>query len=309
MQEQAKTGKSYPKISVITACYNGEKYIEQTLSSVLNQGYPNLEYIVIDGASKDRTFEIIKNYRHQLSYFVSEPDDGQYHAIQKGLEMATGDIMCWLNADDIMMPWTLSVVGEVFSNFPDVQWVTGQPSFLNRLGQLTSVYGANPTYPRHFIANGWYSRHLGGFLQQESMFWRKSLFDKAGGLDCSLDLAADYELWTRFARHADLTPISIPLSSFRKLPNEQRSSVSAQKYDQETKDVSKRLKKPPLLWSAIASTGLIGRSLARLSIRRKGSLVTFDEASEAWRLTQSRRSISRVSWGTLKENYSLRKSR
>ncbi|MDK3019094.1 glycosyltransferase family 2 protein [Pseudodonghicola flavimaris] len=293
------------KISVVTACYNAADYIDVTLRSVLDQGYDGLEYIVIDGGSDDGTQEIIERYRDRLAYYVSEPDGGQYEAIQKGLSRASGEVMCWLNADDIYLPWTLSVVGEIFAAHTDIDWITGQPAFLNRRGQATAVYGGLGAYPRRFIANGWYSRDLGGFLQQESLFWRRSLWDRAGGLDLSLRYAGDFELWTRFARHADLVPVAVPLAAFRKLPGQQRSSLGAETYDAE---VRAHQLPPPRLWRLAARGGVIARSLTRLLIRRRGPAVLYDEGRDAWRQVTTRRPIARAGLQFLQQQFALRRA-
>ena len=100
---------NYPKISIVTPNYNGVKYLEQTIVSVLNQNYPNLEYIIIDGGSTDGSVEIIKKYESKLSYWVSEPDMGLYHAIQKGFEKSTGEIMAWINSDDMYVKGSFSI--------------------------------------------------------------------------------------------------------------------------------------------------------------------------------------------------------
>ena len=296
------------RISVVTACYNAAHLIEDTLRSILNQNYPDLELIVIDGNSTDGTQEVIEKYRDRIAYYVSEPDGGQYEAIQKGLARATGEVMAWLNADDIYMPWTLSVVGEIFDQHRDVDWITGLPAFLNKRGQATAVYGGLASYPQEFIARGWYDRMHGGFLQQESMFWRRSLWDRTEGLDLSLRLAGDFKLWTQFAAHAPLVPVAVPLAAFRKLPGEQRSSTGADKYDQEVARVQSALTPPPALWHQIARRGIVARSAARLMIRKPCPGILYDEDAQAWRKITTRRPIARLSLGDLKQQYALRKT-
>ncbi len=294
-----------PGISIITACYNAAPYIEATLRSVLDQEYDNLEYIVIDGGSTDGTQEIIERYKHRLACYVSEPDGGQYEAIQKGLNMATGEVMAWINADDIYMPWTLSVVGEIFDKHSQVEWITGLPGFLNKKGQITAVYAALACYPQAHIANGWYDRLHGGFLQQESMFWRRSLWEKTGGLDLSLRLAADFKLWTQCARHTPLVPVSVPLAAFRKLPGEQRSSLGSDRYDAEVAYVQKTLPRPPILWRGVAKSGVVARSLARWLIRKRGLAILYNDASQSWRIINSRRPIARLSLMDLQQQHAL----
>src|ERR1051325_5733493 len=109
-------GRTWPRISVITPSYNQAQFLEQTIRSVLLQGYPNLEYIIIDGHSSDGSAEIIKRYEQHLAFWVSEPDRGQSHAINKGLTMATGQIMCWLNSDDYYLPGTLETVATALAD-------------------------------------------------------------------------------------------------------------------------------------------------------------------------------------------------
>lgn len=295
------------KISVVTVCYNAAAYIETTIRSVLEQDYAALEFIVIDGASTDGTQKIIEKYRDRITHYVSEPDGGQYEAIQKGLSLATGDVMCWLNADDIHMPWTYSVVGEIFSEHPDVEWITGLPAFLNRRGQMTAIYGGMSSYPQNFIANGWFNRELGGFLQQESMFWRRSLWDKTDGLDLEKHFAADYALWLQLARHSELVPVAVPLAAFRKLPGEQRSSTGSDKYDEEVASLMSQLKPPPMLWRWMSRGGVVSRNFARLMIRRRAPAILYDEVTERWCMVTTRRAIARTRMGELVQMFALRR--
>src|SRR5262245_23119456 len=119
---------AYPRITVVTPNLNQARYLEACLTSVLNQGYPNLEYIVVDGGSTDGSLEIIKKYEHKLHRWISEPDEGQYHAIQKGFGYCSGEIMAWLNADDKYHDGALFVMAETFRQFPDVEWLMGFPT-------------------------------------------------------------------------------------------------------------------------------------------------------------------------------------
>lgn len=296
------------KISIVTAVYNAEPYLDKTLSSVLSQNYNNLEYLVLDGASEDGSIETIERYSHQLSYFQSAPDAGQYPAIQAGLERSSGDILGWLNADDIHMPWTLSVVSEIFSQFPEVDWITGLPAFLNPQGQLSSI-DANPAaYPQDFIRNGWYRENLAGYLQQESMFWRRSLWDKVGGLDTSLDLAADFKLWTQFAEHAKLVQVATPLAAFRRHPGEQRSTVHADAYSREVKQICSQLPRPPALWTWLASRNKVTKSLSRMLQYKSADTITWSSQTQQWQKVRSRRSLTRNCLGQMTLEYQLRKS-
>src|SRR5687767_2056706 len=113
-----------PRISIVTPSYNQGRFLPHTLASVLGQDYPNLEYVVIDGGSADGSADAIRGRAAELSHWVSEPDAGQYDAINKGFARTTGEVMAWLNSDDLYTPWALQVVGEVFRQLPEVQWVT-----------------------------------------------------------------------------------------------------------------------------------------------------------------------------------------
>ena len=201
-----------PKISIVTPNYNYAGTLELTLTSVLNQHYSLLEYIVIDGNSSDHSQRILQQYSNQLAYWHSQPDQGQYFAINQGFEQSSGEIMGWLNSDDIYLPWTLHVVAEIFAQFPEIEWIIGRPTQIQN-GVIRNV-GALQPYPQEFIASGLFRGDRLGWIQQESVFWRRSLWEKAGPLRTDLKYAADFELWTRFAEHAELVSVSCILGGF-----------------------------------------------------------------------------------------------
>lgn len=300
------TMRECPKISIVTACYNMAAYVGTTISSIVSQNYPNLEYIVVDGASTDGTTYVIDKHADKIDVFISKPDDGQYHAIQKGLDIGQGEIMAWLNADDIYCPWTLSVVGEIFEQFPDVDWITGLPTFLNDAGQCVRVSNTLSAYPQKYIRNGWFRSYLGGYLQQESMFWRRSLWDKVGGLDLSLKYAADFKLWTEFAEQTDIVSLAVPLAAFRYRPGEQKSSSGRDIYEEEVLRVCQDLKAPPIVWNAIAKHSLRLRCLCRLAIWKKCRVIAYSQEREEWVLRTLRRPLSRASLSGLILESSIR---
>lgn len=206
----ARELSNLPKVSLVTPVYNAAKYVEQTIRSVLTQEYPNLEYVIVDGGSTDGTIDIIRKYEKEISGWLSEPDKGMYDAINKGFARTNGELMGWISATDQLHPGSLSVVGNVFRQFAEVEWITGRPTHLNEGGQTINVDGV-PRWTR--------MRFLAGFnkyIQQESTYWRRSLWEKAGGhVDASRRNASDFELWVRFFRHARLYPVDALIGGFR----------------------------------------------------------------------------------------------
>lgn len=286
----------YPKISIITACYNMENYIEQTIRSIIDQNYPNLEYIIIDGGSSDNTINIVKKYLHKIDLLISEPDEGQYYAIRKGIDRATGDIIAWLNADDSYFPWTLRVVGKVFQNY-NIKWLCGLPSFLDEEGLLTKIYNNPSAKPCHAIRNGWFRKNGYGFLQQESMFWRKELWEKSGGLDLKYNLAADYKLWTKFATQAELWTINLPLASFR-LRKNSRSKISEKEYLNEIEKIIVEYKPLPL-FPRIFGSNLYFHFIYRLFVWKKTPLIYYHQNSQQWDYKYKYRPLSTISLSAL----------
>ncbi len=296
-----------PTISIITVARNMEHLVGETIRSVVSQKRAGDQYVFVDGASTDTTVEIARAFGDGIDVLISEPDDGQYHAIAKGFEHATGDIQAWLNADDVYMPWTFSVVREVFARFPEVKWITGIPSFMSSNGQLVRTRSKLAAYPRRYIANGWFQPAYAAYMQQENMFWRRELWDKAGTLDLSLSLASDFELWTRFAEHADLVPIDIPLAGFRERPGEQRSSTSRDRYDEEVAKVCSSKRSPSQLWAWVSGRGVPARYLAQLLISARHPAITYDRYNRTWKTITRRRSISRNTLGMLIDEWHMRR--
>ncbi len=220
-----------PRISVVTPSFQHAAFLEATIDSVLSQNYPNLEFIIIDGGSTDGTVDIIKKYAAHLTFWSSEPDRGQYDAINKGFKHATGDILCWLNSDDLFFPWTLRTVASIFTQLDEVDWIsTLQPGFWDHNGFCLGFQNI-PGFSREAFFDGCYTQATGRFLsyiQQESTFWRRRLWERAGSsVRPHFSLAADFDLWGRFYAHANLYGVCSPLAGFR-LSAAQRSTQTAE---------------------------------------------------------------------------------
>lgn len=199
----------WPRISIVVPSFNQGRFLEQTLASILSQNYPNLECIVVDGGSSDESVEIIRSCGPRIAWWCSEKDGGHADALNKGFAKSTGEIMCWLNSDDLMAPWGLWVIGDVFARFPQVEWLTGSAAIWDSHGRLVIAY------PGGGVATD-YLRRADWHIQQESTFWRRSLWMRAGGrMDTSYRLMIDLELWLRFFRCARLHSLETIVAGYR----------------------------------------------------------------------------------------------
>lgn len=183
-----------PTISIITPSFNQGKFLEKTIQSVLSQQYPNTEYIIIDGGSSDDSVNVIKKYENQLSYWVSEKDRGQSHAFNKGLAKATGEIIGWINSDDIYLGESLFQAARYFQDhstvdivFSDYWYIDETGKFIKRRKEIPFVNGV------YLWTGDCYHANCAGFF-------RKRVFEKIGGLDESLHFGMDYELYLRAAK-------------------------------------------------------------------------------------------------------------
>jgi len=200
-------GSPWPKISIVTPSLNQGQFIEETIRSVLLQGYPDLEYIIIDGGSNDGSVEIIKKYEKWLTYWISETDHGQANAINKGFKIATGEVVAWLNSDDFYMPEALSRVSNLFKANTDVDMIYGD---LMEIHEETGI--SREIKAREFSHA---DQVCWSLIPQPTCFWRSSLINKVGYLDESYHYIFDLEYWIRAGYHAKIKHFSILLACFR----------------------------------------------------------------------------------------------
>jgi hypothetical protein len=269
------TGKREPKLSLVTATLNRAPFLEDTIRSVLDQNYPSLEYVIIDGGSTDGSLDIIRKYESRLSHWVSEPDAGHFDALQKGFAHTTGDVMAFINSDDKFCPWAFSVVGEIFAKFPQIEWLTTLfPIIWDAAGRATHCRGTEGFSKEGFFRGQYLPGNHGAYathwIQQESTFWRRSLWEKAGGrVDTTMRVGGDFELWARFFKHADLYAVSTPLGGFR-IHGDQFTALQLEKYMKVCADVLARHGGKPHGAVTKLARGPIGRYLPRTAKRLLG---------------------------------------
>lgn len=197
-----------PRISIVTPSYNQAQFLERTIISVLNQGYPNLEYIIIDGGSTDGSLEIIKKYERYLAYWVSEPDKGQSDALNRGFARSTGEILAWLNSDDMYLPEALFKVADMFRKHPSAALVYGDYIKVDADDRCVALR-RQPSFDYQICLHSYTIA-----MQPASFFDRKAFFE-VGGLDPSLHYTMDYDLILRLARYGEVLHIGEYVAAFR----------------------------------------------------------------------------------------------
>jgi len=197
-----------PSISIVTCSYQQAKFVAQAMRSVLDQNYPALEYVVIDGGSSDGSAQIIGRYQRALAYWTSEPDGGQTQALIKGFGRCSGEILGWLCSDDLLLPGALRTVGAFFAAHPEVAAVYGDALWIDADGRFL-----RPKRESGF--NRFVLLHDHNYIPQPSMFWRRSLYEAVGGLDARFELAMDADLWERFSARTRIVHIPVYLSCMR----------------------------------------------------------------------------------------------
>ena len=238
-------------VSIITPSYNQAPYLEQTIQSVLEQDYPNIEYIVVDGGSADSSVEVIKEYADRLAYWVSEKDSGQAEAINKGFARASGEILAWLNSDDYYMLNTISVVVRCFEQNPDVVMIYGDMLAVDGEGQITNLL----KYKQLTLEDLLCFQIIG----QPSVFFRRSALEKTGLLDTSFHFMLDHHLWIRLAQQGRILHIPQIWSAAR-YHADAKNRARAAEFGREAFQVLDWAKKEPGLAETV--TGVKRRALA-----------------------------------------------
>jgi glycosyltransferase involved in cell wall biosynthesis len=202
------THSNLPKVSIIIPSFNQGQFLEASIRSVLEQDYPKLEYIIVDGGSKDESVEIIKKYQEHLTWWVSEKDKGHADALNKGFSHATGEILAWLNSDDIYFPKAVSEAVAVLTSRPEVGMVYGEADLIDDSGETVGQFGSKQTSYKQMLCG---SVHI----PQATTFFRADLWRQVGPLDLSLFFSFDYDLWVKLAKISQILYVPKRWAKFR----------------------------------------------------------------------------------------------
>jgi len=211
LPDKMPDGSQWPRISIVTPSFNQGHYIEETIRSVLLQGYPDFEYGIIDGGSTDGSTDIIRKYEPWLGRWVSEPDHGQSHAINKGMRVATGEISNWINSDDCLLPGALKVVAETYVSQPG-SLVVAAGVDCDDTSRKEVFVSPRSISVQNIIRfwEGWFD------WLQSSIFFSREKFLEVGGLDEKLHFSMDIDLYCRLMHTSPAVYTSTPISRFRR---------------------------------------------------------------------------------------------
>ncbi|MFC1571232.1 glycosyltransferase family 2 protein [Candidatus Margulisiibacteriota bacterium] len=210
MKDLSMTGKELPLVTVVTAVFNAEKYLEETIKSVINQSYKNIEYIIIDGGSTDGTLDIIKKYDQVIDYWLSEPDNGEYDALNKGIEVSSGSIITSLNSDDTYYSKdTIDQVVNEFLNNKKLYWVHGDFDVLDDDNKITYPYKV-PRYNWRLLLYADYC-----YVLEATSFFKKEIYSRIGKYDYSFRYTADYDFFLRIGDGFKNMKLNFPIVKYR----------------------------------------------------------------------------------------------
>lgn len=233
------------KFSIVTPSYNMEHWIATTIESVLSQeGDFEIEYTIVDDGSTDRTIEIANKYQEhikngtfsvrcrkvEMRLIRKSGSRGMYSSINRGFAQSSGDIYAWINADDAYEPGAFNVVRKTFETYPHISWLKGITSTIDENGERLRA-GEAKLYHQDWLTRGIYGQEA-YFVEQDSVFWKRELWENSGPLNDAMKSAADYQLWMQFARRARLWTLNRPISMFRKREGQLSKNISVYKTEQ-----------------------------------------------------------------------------
>jgi glycosyltransferase involved in cell wall biosynthesis len=197
-----------PKVSIITPSYNQGQFLEASIRSVLEQSYPNIEYIAVDGGSKDNSAEVLKKYQDHFAWWVSEKDKGHADALNKGFSHATGEVLAWLNSDDVYLPKAVAEAVAILQEHPEAGMVYGDADLIDNAGVKVGQFASRQTDYRRLLRG---SVHI----PQATTFFRADVWRQVGPLDLSLFFSFDYDLWVKIAKGSQVLYVPRRWAQFR----------------------------------------------------------------------------------------------
>ena len=225
-------GGQGPLVTIVTPSYNQGAFIRATIESVLEQDYPGIEYIVVDGGSTDQTPAVVKDYISRLTW-ISEPDRGQSHAINKGFQMARGAIVSWLNSDDILLPGAVSTAVRALDSNTDLKAIYANGFLIDREGAIKGPFPHTQPFDLWRLVN------LSDYILQQTVFFRKDVFAEVGYLDENLHYVMDWDILIRIGKAYGLGYLPVPLACLREHP-EAKSFSGGKRRIQEIRDLLRR---------------------------------------------------------------------
>lgn len=248
------------RFSVITPSFRQGRFIDRTIQSVLSQNFSNIEYVICDGGSDDETLDILKQYGDRIRW-ISEPDRGQADAVNKGITMTTGEIIAWINSDDIYYPEAFEVIDRIFKDNPEIQIVYGQADWIDEEDKILQAFPTETWNYRHLIETC--------YLCQPAVFFKRSLIEKLGYLNTSLEYCMDYELWLRYGEYTKFYYLTQKLAGSRMYPTNKTVSKRLAAHYEIVEMIKNKFGKIPDAW-------LLGYALVK--VEETTNLNRFDDS-------------------------------